>query len=173
MLFFQVGFTLSWLRKDSRLTKTLNNKKEMSLGGRVCVKIGPHKSLIVDHVQHQVIACCGFISHVEPVIHQCPQHIGRSLVMLCSLQQTCCVLLPVIFPCSPMFQNLVGSLAAFLEAKKAKETEKATQRAVTNCGRAGFRINASTCKYILDSFRERSCIDKPWVEGQQASFLGI
>ena len=65
------------------------------------------------------------------------------------------------------------TLAAFLEAKKAKETEKATQRAVTNCGRAGFRINASTCKYILDSFRERSCIDKPWVEGQQVSFLGI
>jgi len=72
-----------------------------------------------------------------------------------------------------MFQNLVGSLAAFLEAKKAKETEKATQRAVTNCGRAGFRINASTCKYILDSFRERSCIDKPLVEGQQVSFLRI
>ena len=58
------------------------------------------------------------------------------------------------------------TLAAFVEAKKAKEAEQATQRAVTNCGRAGFRINASTCKYILDSFRERSCIDKPWVEGQ-------
>ena len=44
------------------------------------------------------------------------------------------------------------TLAAFLEAKKAKETKKATQRAVTNCGRAGFRINAATCRDILDSF---------------------
>ena len=43
-------------------------------------------------------------------------------------------------------------LAAFLEAKKAKETEKATHRAVTNSGRAGFRINAATCRDILDSF---------------------
>ena len=43
-------------------------------------------------------------------------------------------------------------LAAFLEAKKAKETEKATQWAVTNCGRAGFRINAGACRDILDSF---------------------
>ena len=65
------------------------------------------------------------------------------------------------------------TLAAFLEAKKAKEIEKATQRAVMNCGRAGFRINASTCKYIFDSVRERSCSDKPWVEGCRFHSLGF
>ena len=62
-------------------------------------------------------------------------------------------------------KNILGSvldlgprlkpLAAFLEAKKAMETAKATQRAVTHCRRAVFRINAWRCKYILDSFPER------------------
>ena len=46
------------------------------------------------------------------------------------------------------------TLAAFLEAKKAKETEKATQRAVTNCGRAVFRINAHAGTLLIPSEKD-------------------
>ena len=62
-------------------------------------------------------------------------------------------------------KNILGPrlkpLAAFLEAKKAMETAKATQRAVTNCGRGVFRINPGTCKYILDSPSEKDNVVTP------------